>query len=133
MTDRIGSMLGQYKIVEKLGEGGMGVVYKAVDTMIEREVAIKVLTPEIARQPNLLERFRSEAITVAKLNHSGTIPRAGLCRVMGRQLRLGPYLPIKMKMLRPTQRSLLQRSRRRPETLPRETGHVGDCLGVIRV
>jgi serine/threonine-protein kinase len=71
MTDRIGSMVGQYRIVEKLGEGGMGVVYKAIDTMIERPVAIKMLNPEIARQPNLLDRFRTEAVTVAKLNHSG--------------------------------------------------------------
>jgi serine/threonine-protein kinase len=71
MADMIGSMVGQYRIVDELGEGGMGVVYKAVDTMIEREVAIKMLRPEIARQPNLLDRFRSEAITVAKLNHSG--------------------------------------------------------------
>jgi len=71
MEDLIGSMVGQYRIVAKLGAGGMGVVYKAVDTMIEREVAIKMLHPEIARQPNLLDRFRSEAKTVAKLNHSG--------------------------------------------------------------
>ena len=71
MADMIGSMVGQYRIVDKLGEGGMGVVYLAVDTMIEREVAIKMLHPEIARQPNLLDRFRSEAVTVAKLNHSG--------------------------------------------------------------
>jgi serine/threonine-protein kinase len=71
MADMIGAMVGQYKIVDKLGEGGMGVVYRAIDTMIEREVAIKMLHPEIARQPNLLDRFRSEAVTVAKLNHSG--------------------------------------------------------------
>jgi serine/threonine-protein kinase len=70
-ADMIGSMVGQYRIVDELGEGGMGVVYKAVDTMIDREVAIKMLRPEIARQPNLLDRFRSEAVTVAKLNHSG--------------------------------------------------------------
>ena len=80
MTDMIGSMVGQYKIIEKLGEGGMGVVYKAVDTMIEREVAIKMLHTEIARQPNLLDRFRSEAITVAKLNHSGIATLYSFCQ-----------------------------------------------------
>jgi len=47
----------------------MGAVYKAIDTMIEREVAIKMLRPEIARQPSLLQRFRAEAVTVAKINH----------------------------------------------------------------
>jgi serine/threonine protein kinase len=67
----IGQVVGQYKIVEKLGEGGMGAVYKGVDLMIEREVAIKMLRPEIARQPELVERFRAEAVTLAKLNYPG--------------------------------------------------------------
>ena len=66
-----GEVVGQYKILEKLGEGGMGAVYKGLDTMVEREVAIKVLRPEIARQPELVERFRTEAITLAKLNSPG--------------------------------------------------------------
>ncbi len=65
----IGSVLGNYKIVAKIGEGGMGAVYKGVDLMLEREVAIKALRPELAAQPNIVERFRTEAITLAKLNH----------------------------------------------------------------
>ncbi|HLJ44425.1 MAG TPA: protein kinase [Bryobacteraceae bacterium] len=67
----IGQTVGQYKILEKLGEGGMGTVYKAIDVMIERQVAIKMLRAEIARQPELVERFRAEAITLAKLNTPG--------------------------------------------------------------
>ncbi len=67
----IGQVVGQYRIIEKLGEGGMGAVYKGIDLMVEREVAIKMLRPEIARQPELVERFRSEAITLAKLNYPG--------------------------------------------------------------
>ena len=67
----IGDQVGQYRVTQLLGEGGMGAVYKAVDTMIEREVAIKVLRPEIGRNANLLQRFRAEAVTVARLNHSG--------------------------------------------------------------
>lgn len=67
----IGQVVGQYRITEKLGEGGMGAVFKAVDTMIDREVAIKMLRPEIGRRPDLLQRFRVEATTVARLNHSG--------------------------------------------------------------
>ena len=68
---KIGDSVGQYRITASLGEGGMGEVYKAMDTMIEREVAIKALRPEISRQNNLLQRFRSEAVTLAKLNNSG--------------------------------------------------------------
>lgn len=65
----IGRVIGQYKIVEKLGEGGMGAVYKGIDTMLDREVAIKALRPELASQTAIVERFRSEAVTLAKLNH----------------------------------------------------------------
>ncbi|HYP27132.1 MAG TPA: serine/threonine-protein kinase [Blastocatellia bacterium] len=65
----IGNVVGTYKITDKIGEGGMGAVFKGVDLMLEREVAIKMLRPELASQPQVVERFRSEAITLAKLNH----------------------------------------------------------------
>lgn len=65
----IGQIIGNYKIEEKLGEGGMGAVYKGIDTMLDREVAIKALKPELARQTSIVERFRKEAVTLAKLNH----------------------------------------------------------------
>lgn len=65
----IGRVIGTYKIEQKLGEGGMGAVYKGVDTMLDREVAIKALKPELASQTAVVERFRSEAITLAKLHH----------------------------------------------------------------
>jgi len=65
----IGNVVGPYKITEKIGEGGMGSVFKGIDTMLEREVAIKMLRPELARQPDVLERFRTEAVTLARLNH----------------------------------------------------------------
>src|SRR2546423_9216814 len=65
----IGDVLGSYKIVEKIGEGGMGAVYRGIDVMLEREVAIKMLRPELSSQPEVVERFRTEAVTLAKLNH----------------------------------------------------------------
>lgn len=61
--------IGNYRILAKLGEGGMGAVYHAIDEMVEREVAIKVLRPAIAGTPGVPERFRTEAIALARLNH----------------------------------------------------------------
>ncbi|MGE0131146.1 MAG: SUMF1/EgtB/PvdO family nonheme iron enzyme [Blastocatellales bacterium] len=65
----IGSVIGNYRILEEVGLGGMGKVYRGIDTMLEREVAIKVLRPELTMHPSLVERFRKEAMVLAKLNH----------------------------------------------------------------
>jgi serine/threonine protein kinase len=66
----IGTEVGSYKILEKLGQGGMGVVYKAVDTGLDRMVAMKVLNPDLSKNPDLVERFRAEARAQANLNHT---------------------------------------------------------------
>lgn len=60
----------QYKIVSELGSGGMGVVYQAVDVLLEREVAIKKLRSEFSRSPDVAQRFLREAKIQARLNHS---------------------------------------------------------------
>src|SRR5499427_4435157 len=65
----IGETIGHYRITAKLGEGGMGEVYRARDTKLKREIALKVLPEVFARDPGRMNRFQREAEVLASLNH----------------------------------------------------------------
>ena len=73
MTLAAHTRLGPYEVLEKLGAGGMGEVYRASDSRLEREVAIKILPERFAEDPQALARFQREAKAVASLSHPNII------------------------------------------------------------
>ena len=81
MSLRPGTKLGPYEVLSQIGAGGMGEVYKARDTRLDRFVAVKILPAHLADSPELRERFEREARTIAKLNH----PHICMLHDVGRQ------------------------------------------------
>ena len=65
----IGKTLSHYRVVEQIGAGGMGIVYRARDEKLERDVALKVLPPGMLADEDARRRFRKEALALGKLNH----------------------------------------------------------------
>jgi serine/threonine protein kinase len=69
----IGSRITHYEVLEKIGQGGMGVVYKCRDTILGRLAALKVLSPDAVNTPDRRRRLIQEARTVSKLNHPNIV------------------------------------------------------------
>ena len=73
MWEPIGQKLDDYEILFELGRGAMGVVYKARQYSLDRLVALKILAPELARDPEYIERFKREAIIAATVTHPNIV------------------------------------------------------------
>ncbi len=92
MAIEAGQQLLHYRLIEKIGEGGMGVVWKAVDSTLDREVAIKILPDGFAANPERLSRFEREAKLLASLNHPNIAGIYGIHKASDS----GPFLAMEM-------------------------------------
>jgi serine/threonine-protein kinase len=73
MAESIPNRLGKYEIIGEIGRGGFAAVYEAVDTTLDRTVALKVLAPHLLWDPSFLERFQQEAKLAANLKHPNIV------------------------------------------------------------
>ncbi len=117
-----GQQLLHYRLIAKIGEGGMGVVWKALDTMLDREVAIKVLPEGMARNEQRLARFEREAKLLASLNHPGVATVHGVHHDAGVHFLVMELVPGEDLAKR------LQRGRMEIEQATRLAGSIAEAL-----
>lgn len=90
--DLSGSTFGNYQLVRKIAEGGMGIVYEAVQLKLDRKVALKILTDQLAAQPEFLRRFEREAKSAAALNHPNIVQVHDFGEANGRHYLIMEYV-----------------------------------------
>ncbi|KAF0107471.1 MAG: serine/threonine protein kinase bacterial [Anaerolineaceae bacterium] len=120
MSFTVGEMVGPYRIIEQLGQGGMATVYKAYHAALDRYVALKVLHPAFLEDPNFLARFQREARLVAKLDHPNIVPIFDYAEHEGR-----PYLVMKF-----IEGETLKARLARGSVAPEETLRIVEAVGV---
>ena len=118
----IGENLGNYAVTGKLGEGGMGIVYRATDSRLQREVALKVLPASLAHDPQFMARFEREAHVLASLNHPHIASIYGLevaegQRALVMELVEGEDLAVRLARGKPTLEETLRIARQLAEAL----------------
>jgi tRNA A-37 threonylcarbamoyl transferase component Bud32 len=118
----VGATIGQYRIVEQLGQGGMATVFKAYHPALDRYVAIKALHPAFTDDENFLKRFEREAKMVARLDHPNIVPIYDFSEHEGR-----PYLVMKY-IEGQTLKASLSRQKLSNEEILRIVGFVGKAL-----
>ena len=116
----IGKEIDAYRILEKIGQGGMGIVYKAVHTKLEQEVAIKVLSPEFSHDPGMRERFVKEAKIQARFSHASVVNILNYIEQGGNIYLVMEFVP----------GETLEHLLKRGEGVPPERA-VSICLGVL--
>lgn len=114
-----GQVIGTYRVVEKIGQGGMGAVYKAEDTAIRRSVVLKVLATDMAGQTEMLQRFQREVEMIASLEHPHILPVYEFGQVDG-----DPFIAMRFM----GGGSLLERRRRTRDELLRIFDQVAEAL-----
>lgn len=92
LADSAAFQLGRFSLHEEIGRGRFGIVYRAIDPRLQRDVAIKVARPEVARQMDLKNRFLREAVLAARLEHSGIVPVLEAGEANGCLFYVMPYL-----------------------------------------
>ena len=100
----IGQKIGVYEVLSQIGEGGMGKVFRGLDSLVNREVAIKALHPALLADQGLVERFRTEAMTMAKLQH------ASICQLYSLVPDAGQYFMIMELLVGETLEDILKKS-----------------------